>query len=42
MYKRGMDIRSIQKLMGHFNINTTMVYINATEEKVNAEYRQYA
>lgn len=42
MYKRGMDIRSIQKLMGHSNINTTMVYINATEEKVNAEYRKYA
>lgn len=42
MYKRGMDIRSIQKLMGHSNINTTMVYINSTEEKVNAEYRKYA
>lgn len=42
MYKRGMDIRSIQKLMGHTNINTTMIYINSNQEMVNAEYRKYA
>lgn len=42
LYKRGMDIRSIQKLMGHTNIDTTTIYVNTNQDIINAEYRRYA
>ena len=42
MYKRGMSIRTIQKLLGHANLNTTMRYINASNEFVMNECRKYA
>lgn len=42
MYKRGMDIRTIQRLMGHSDINTTMVYVTATDQKIQSEYRRFA
>ena len=39
--KRGMDIQEIQKLLGHANINTTMVYVSTDDSKVQASYRRY-
>lgn len=39
--KRGMDVREIQKLLGHKNLNTTMLYINTETETVKASYRRY-
>lgn len=39
--KRGMDVREIQVLLGHKNINTTMVYVNTDDEQVKASYRKY-
>ena len=39
--KRGMDIQEIQRLMGHSNINTTMVYVAVDESKVSASYRRF-
>lgn len=39
-HKKGMDIRSIQKLMGHTNINTTMVYISDEDETIEHEFRK--
>lgn len=42
MYKKGMDVHSIQILMGHANINTTMTYIESDDQALKAEYRKYA
>ena len=39
--KRGMDIQEIQRLMGHSNINTTLVYISIDDTKVQASYKRY-
>ena len=39
--KRGMDIREIQKLLGHKNINTTMVYIVMDNASLQASYNKH-
>lgn len=39
--KRGMDVREIQKLLGHKNLNTTMLYINTENDTVKASYHKY-
>lgn len=39
--KRGMDVREIQSLLGHSNINTTLEYICTDTEGVKASYRKY-
>ena len=38
---RGMDIQDIQTLMGHIDINTTMVYVTSSDTKVNNSYRKF-
>lgn len=38
---RGMDIQDIQVLMGHTDINTTMVYVTSDNTKINHSYRKY-
>jgi len=40
--KRGMDVRSIQILMGHTNLNTTMHYISLDKEHLKTEYKRFA
>lgn len=39
---RGMDVQDIQKLLGHSNINTTMVYVHTDEAAVAMSYQKYA
>lgn len=39
--KRGMELQLIQKLMGHSNPNTTMVYIALDDTQIQASYRQH-
>lgn len=39
--RKGMDVRTIQQLMGHANINTTMGYITLTSEHIKNEYRRF-
>lgn len=39
--RRGMDIREIQSLMGHKNINTTMIYVCNDKEGIKASYKKY-
>lgn len=39
--KRGMAVQEIQKLMGHANINTTLVYIATDDSMVQASYKKY-
>lgn len=42
MHNKGMDIRSIQRLMGHTNINTTTIYISDNDDTIEYEYRKCA
>lgn len=42
LYKRGMDLRSIQLLMGHANIDTTTRYISSDVDIIGSEYAKYA
>lgn len=39
--KRGMAVQEIQKLMGHTNINTTLVYIATDDNMVQASYKKF-
>ena len=39
---RGMDIQEVRKLLGHTNINTTMVYVHTDDSAVQMSYRKYA
>lgn len=39
-YKRGMDIRKIQILLGHSNINTTLRYIDGDLESLRDAFKQ--
>jgi len=42
MARKGMDVRTIQILMGHSDLNTTMGYITLDNQHVVTEYRKYA
>lgn len=42
MFRRGMDIHAISKLMGHSNIATTQRYIYTADDQLQAEYRKYS
>lgn len=40
--KREMDVRSIQMLMGHSSVETTMHYVSLSDEQVKLNYQKYA
>lgn len=40
LYKRGLDVRMIQKLLGHSNINTTMIYIDGDIDMLRDAYKK--
>lgn len=35
-----MGVENVQKILGHSNISTTMIYVNADQSKVEREYRK--
>lgn len=39
---RGMQVQEIQKLMGHSNINTTMVYVALSDADIQYAYKKFA
>lgn len=39
---RGMNIQEIQKLLGHTNVNTTMMYVYTSDEQIKYSYKQYS
>lgn len=39
---RGMQLQEIQKLMGHSNINTTMIYVTLSETEMQMAYKKFA
>lgn len=41
LYRRGMDVHEIQRLMGHSNINTTMAYIVVEDTKISDSYKRH-
>lgn len=42
LYRRGMDIYSIGKLMGHSNIATTKGYISTADDQLQADYTRFS
>lgn len=41
MSKRGMDLSTLQLLMGHSNTNTTMCYVALSQDNVKNQYNRY-
>jgi integrase/recombinase XerD len=41
MLKNGNDTRTIQKILGHSNIETTEVYLELTEDDLKSRYQKY-
>ena len=39
--RRGMDIQTIAKLMGHADLKTTMIYVSMDESKIMGEFKKY-
>ena len=39
--RRGMDIQTIAKLMGHADLKTTMIYVSMDENKIMGEFKKY-
>lgn len=42
MARRGMPLQEVAKMLGHEKIDTTMKYVNQTDESVRATYRRLA
>jgi site-specific recombinase XerD len=42
LYRRGMDLHEIQRLMGHSNVQTTLGYIYTDDAQLRAAYQKYA
>lgn len=41
LVNNGMPIEKVQALMGHANMDTTMIYVNLNKEEVRLEYEHY-
>lgn len=39
--KRGMDVQTIARLMGHSSIQTTMIYVTLDDSRVISEYKKH-
>ena len=38
MLNEGCDIKSVQELLGHVNLNTTSIYTHLTNEEIRRTY----
>ena len=41
MIRKGMPLEKVQKLMGHTNADTTMIYVNVSDKGLAYEYDKY-
>ena len=39
--KKGMDVTVLKKLLGHKNLQSTMIYTEMTKEDIEREYRKH-
>ena len=42
LLQRGTPITEVQKILGHVNINTTMIYAKVSDNDVRASHMKYA
>lgn len=41
LLEKGADVRSVQKLMGHANLNTTMIYLRVTDNYLEEIFKKH-
>ena len=39
--QHGMDVTNIQKMLGHANIATTMIYVDVQSDDVRSQHKKY-
>lgn len=39
--RRGMSLEMVSKMLGHENLATTQIYLDLTEEELEAAHRKY-
>lgn len=42
MVRRGMQVQEAARVLGHENLDTTMMYVNMNDDDIEASYRRYA